>query len=185
MKQCANGHFYDENRYQECPYCEGSAAAPAAGGGDVGKTVAAAPVNEDIGKTVAAPGMQADAGKTVAFVGEDRNFDPVVGYCIVADGPMRGMDFRLHSGRNFIGRSAEMDITLADDETVSREGHAVISYDERSNRFHISPGVGRGIAYLNGNEVAGSEELAAYDLIEVGSTKLIFLPLCGERFLWT
>ena len=63
MKQCENGHFYDENRFPECPYCEGgnigkTVAAPA---GDIGKTVAAAPVG-DVGKTVAAaPPVSDDA----------------------------------------------------------------------------------------------------------------------------
>ena len=22
MKQCDNGHFYDENRFDSCPYCQ-------------------------------------------------------------------------------------------------------------------------------------------------------------------
>ena len=189
MKQCENGHFYDENRFSECPYCEGGnigktvAAAPA---GDIGKTVAAAPVG-DIGKTVAAaPPVSEDAGKTVAFISEagQAGFDPVVGYLIVVEGSMRGTDFRLHTGRNFIGRSTEMDITRADDPAVSREGHAVISYDNRSNHFRISPGTSRGLAYLNGQEVDNSVELAAYDLSEVGHTTLVFLPLYSEQFMW-
>ena len=32
MKQCDNGHFYDENRFVTCPYCQEGAA--------VGRTVA-------------------------------------------------------------------------------------------------------------------------------------------------
>ena len=32
MKQCDNGHFYDENRFDSCPYCRDNAM--------VGKTVA-------------------------------------------------------------------------------------------------------------------------------------------------
>lgn len=186
MKQCENGHFYDENRFAECPYCEGGNVGKtvAAASDDVGKTVAAAPADANIGKTVAAPGMAADAGKTVAYVGEDSGFDPVVGYVIVVEGPMRGTDFRLHAGRNFIGRAADMDVSLADDATVSRESHAVISYDERSNSFRISPGTSRGLAYLNGQGVDVASELSAYDLIEVGHTKLVFLPLCGEQFAW-
>ena len=59
MKQCDNGHFYDENRFDNCPYCQEAAG--------VGKTVAANPV----GKTVAAPGgaaQDADRGKTVGII---------------------------------------------------------------------------------------------------------------------
>ena len=61
MNQCDNGHFYDEARFESCPYCKENTG--------IGKTMAAA----DIGKTVAAfPGNPAaaaatafDSGKTV------------------------------------------------------------------------------------------------------------------------
>ena len=64
MKQCDNGHFYDEARFESCPYCKENTG--------IGKTMAAA----DIGKTVAAfPGNPAvaaatsfDSGKTVAVM---------------------------------------------------------------------------------------------------------------------
>ena len=46
MKQCDNGHFYDEARFESCPYCKENTG--------IGKTMAAV----DIGKTVAAfPGI--------------------------------------------------------------------------------------------------------------------------------
>ena len=35
-----------------------------------------------------------------------------------------GADYKLVAGRNFIGRAAAMDVSLADDDTVSRESHA-------------------------------------------------------------
>ena len=190
MRPCANGHFYDEKRFAECPYCEsagdtGKTVAAPPEPEDIGRTVAAPPEPADIGKTVAAPPeMFEDAGKTVAFLNETAGFDPVVGYLIITDGPMKGADFRLHAGRNFIGRSPAMDITLADDNTVSREGHAVISYDSRNNHFRVSPGTSRGLAYLNGEEVDNGKELQAYDIIEVGQTRLLFLPLCGDKFTW-
>ena len=36
MRQCDNGHFYDESRFDSCPYCQEGAG--------VGKTVAAGTV---------------------------------------------------------------------------------------------------------------------------------------------
>ena len=42
MKQCDNGHFYDENRFDSCPYCQEGAG--------VGKTVAASSVGENGGR---------------------------------------------------------------------------------------------------------------------------------------
>ena len=55
MKQCDNGHFYDEKRFESCPYCQECAGVgKTAAAGSVGKTVAAVP---------GAAALQADRGK--------------------------------------------------------------------------------------------------------------------------
>ena len=77
-----------------------------------------------------------------------------------------------------------MDVALADDETVSRENHALVSYDSKHNQFTLSPGQGRGITYLNDAQVEVARTLSAYDIIEVGNSRLIFLPLCSDKFRW-
>ena len=83
-----------------------------------------------------------------------------------------------------IGRAAAMDVSLADDDTVSRESHALVTYDAKHNSFSLSPGQGRGITYCNEEQVEMVRPLNAYDVIEVGKSQLIFLPLCGEKFQW-
>lgn len=177
MKQCENGHFYDEVRFTSCPYCK--PAGPA-----VGKTVAAQPVNKTVPVQMGgAP--EADRGKTVGIIQKKTGINPAVGFIVCIGGPHRGMDFKLVSGRNFIGRAANMDISLSDDDTVSRENHALISYDPKNNAFMLSPGVGRGITYCNDAQVEVAVRLAPYDQIEVGNSRLIFLPLCGEQFQWS
>lgn len=77
-----------------------------------------------------------------------------------------------------------MDVSLTDDDTVSRESHALVSYDAKHNRFTLSPGQGRGITYCNDEQVEVAKPLHAYDIIEVGKSRLLFLPLCGENFRW-
>ena len=181
MKQCDNGHFYDEARFESCPYCKENTG--------IGKTMAAA----DIGKTVAAfPGNPAaaaatafDSGKTVAVMKKKIGIDPAVGFLICIEGPHRGTDFRLVSGRNFIGRAAAMDVSLPDDDTVSRESHALVTYDAKHNAFSLSPGQGRGITYCNDEQVEMVRPLKAYDIIEVGKSRLLFLPLCSQQFQWS
>lgn len=176
MKQCDNGHFYDENRFDSCPYCREGAG--------VGKTVAAS----TLGKTVAAmPGgatADTDRDKTVGIIKKDIGIDPAVGFLICIAGPNRGRDYKLAAGRNFIGRAAAMDVALTDDDTVSRESHALVTYDVKHNKFSLSPGQGRGITYCNDEQVETARPLKAYDIIEVGKSRLIFLPLCGEKFRW-
>ena len=176
MKQCDNGHFYDENRFDSCPYCREGAG--------VGKTVAAG----TLGKTVAAmPGgaiADTDRSKTVGIIKKNIGIDPAVGFLICIAGPNRGRDYKLAAGRNFIGRAAAMDVALTDDDTVSRESHALVTYDVKHNKFSLSPGQGRGITYCNDEQVETARPLKAYDIIEVGKSRLIFLPLCGENFRW-
>ena len=176
MKQCDNGHFYDEKRFDRCPYCNEGAG--------VGKTVGA----ESVGKTVAAfsgGGIpDTDRGKTVGIIKKNIGIDPAVGFLVCVEGPHRGDDFRLVAGRNFIGRAAAMDVALVDDDTVSRESHALVTYDVKHNSFTLSPGQSRGITYCNDEQVESARPLSAYDVIEVGKSRLIFLPLCGERFRW-
>ena len=77
-----------------------------------------------------------------------------------------------------------MDICIRGDETISRENHAVISFDSKDKIYYFSPGDGRNIIRLNGKAIFATAEIYAYDTIEIGKTNLTFIPLCGERFEW-
>ena len=78
-----------------------------------------------------------------------------------------------------------MDVSLPDDDTVSRESHALVTYDAKHNTFSLSPGQGRGITYCNDEQVEMVHPLKAYDIIEVGKSRLLFLPLCSQQFQWS
>ena len=185
MKQCSNGHFFDEQRFASCPYCGDGVNQVNLGAQNIGKTVAINSAQADIGKTVAVnmPGQQ-DIGKTVAVMKKNLGFDPVVGFLVCVKGAHKGEDFRLIAGRNFVGRSKDMDVALINDETISRENHAIISYDSKKNSFMVSPGTGRGITYHNNAQIESAAALSAYDQIEIGECTLLFIPVCSERFNW-
>jgi hypothetical protein len=150
---------------------------PGQKGGDVGETVALG----GAGEPAQAP---AEEGRTIAYLQPRVGADPVVGWLVVTDGPDRGRDFRLHAGRNFVGRAPEMHVALTNDPYVSRERHAVVVYDPRGNRFRVAPGEATGLVYRNGETVDAPQELAAGDMVEMGQTKLRFVPLCTEDFRW-
>jgi hypothetical protein len=78
-----------------------------------------------------------------------------------------------------------MDICIRGDDTISRENHAVITYDIRDKVFYFSPGDGRSIVRLNDKPVLAAMEIKAHDIVEIGRTKLLFLPLCSEKFEWS
>ncbi|MCD7847419.1 MAG: FHA domain-containing protein [Oscillospiraceae bacterium] len=113
----------------------------------------------------------------------DSEIDPVCGWLVCIDGPEKGTDFRIHAGYNYIGREIG-DIHISNDMQISREKHAMVAYSARSNSFVFGPADGRNIVYLNNEEVYAPTKIKAYDVIEIGTTKLLFVPLCSEQFSW-
>lgn len=167
MIPCDKGHFYNDAEHGSCPYC-------------------GVPLN-DATPLPPIPPTRSDhppgpSGETIhLWTGRS---DPVVGWLVCVEGPDRGRDYRIHAERNFIGRDPTMDIAITGDRAISREKHAVISYNPRNRTFRIAPGEQRGIVYLNDEEVLSPMPLAPYDWIELGATRLLFVPFCGERFTW-
>lgn len=125
-----------------------------------------------------------DGGQaTIGYFGAMEK-EPVVGWLIAVEGSHFGEDFRLKSGRNFIGRSGSMDIALTDDPSISREKHAIILYEPKANIFLVQPGDAKELFYLNDKVVLAPTEIVAYDVLSLGNTKLLFIPLCSDKFNW-
>ena len=110
--------------------------------------------------------------------------DPVVGWLVCLEGPDKGRDFRLHAERNWMGRSPLMDVCILNDMTVSRERHAAVLFDPKRRNFWLTPGQGAGLVHVNGEVVHGPQQLQAEDVVELGQTKLAFVPFCGEKHSW-
>ncbi len=274
MKRCLNGHFYDDIKYKECPYCRPDARNM----GNI-PNIQAAPMNETrrekakdfsvgvggepLRRQVLTPGDKSNMavnGETVAINNKEfgmvpkapeekqavrqnpmvqpliqpKNFaeqfkpqavkvenkaeikmeeqakvvemipekkiplgektvfisksfgdiDPIVGWLVCIDGPDKGCSYSLVSGRNYIGRGENMGVCLKNDKSVSRENQAIVSYDVKKNHFRVIPGEGRGLVYLNDEELCEYKQLKRKDVIEIGQTKLIFIPFCDEEFHW-
>lgn len=111
-------------------------------------------------------------------------FDPVVGWLVCIEGATKGTDYRIHSQNNYIGRSAKMDISIPEDSHISAENSAIIAYDNEDRTFYFGPCSGRNIVRVNGKPALSVEKIEAYDVLTVGTTKLLFVPLCGDRFDW-
>lgn len=197
--RCQHGHFYDPTKHSSCPHCGINIDLPMQPttpkqpeAYDSNKTVPNLAVNgQNVPNVAGIPNMPprpmangGDEGKTVGMFRKKLGIDPVVGWLVCIGGPDRGKDFRLRSERNFIGRGEHMDVRIAGDDTVSRDNHAIVSYNPKKQLFRVFPGEGRGIVYLNEEEIITAEELKPRDIIEIGQTKLMFVPFCGEQFQW-
>jgi hypothetical protein len=178
--QCARHHLYNAPAGYSggCPICAAQDAELARTRG-----LWAAPDG------TVQPQPPADAAALPPTVGAyahlAQGVEPVVGWVACVAGPDRGRDWRLVAGRNAIGRAEGMAVRLDGDAAVSRERHAVISFDPRRGSFSLSPGEGTGLVYCNGQEVVLPVPLAAHDRIELGKSTLRFVPLVGDAFTWT
>lgn len=111
-------------------------------------------------------------------------FNPVVGWLACISGPSKGASYVIHSQYNFIGRSSRMDISIPEDPHISAENSAVIAYDDIERVFYFGPGSGHNGVRVNGKMILNTTLINAYDVLTVGLTKLLFVPLCGDRFDW-
>lgn len=187
MIRCPQGHYFDTARHSSCPWCAN--AVPL----ENRPSPAPAPAASPPGVTLPMPGPESpppavSAGSMVTETvrpGIGPEFkDAVVGWLVCVEGGNAGRDFRIRPERNFIGRSPSMDIALENDESVSRDRHAILTFDPRKKEFWIQPGDSSGMVYLNGGAVHVPQRLRERDTIEVGRTKLVFVPFVNEKFQW-
>lgn len=171
LVRCENGHMYSARKHgNACPYCN------AAGAG--GESKKPKPRRNTISNT------NDDSNKTRGVWPDMNGAEPVVGWLACIEGKERGKDYRIRAEKNFIGRSEEMHINIQGDNAISRRNHAIISYNPMERNFFLIPGDGVGIVYHNNEAVYSPVELNAYDVIQMGKSKFIFIPLCGIHFEW-
>lgn len=196
MTRCPSGHFYDASK-GNCPTCArlGQAASPppktSPPPGPRTSPIGPRPgESRPIGKTQPAPrpgGTQ--PGVTIAMWPQELGTDPIVGWLVAFEGKSVGRDYRLRAGRMRIGRADSQDVQI-DDDAIHRENHAFIVFDPRSCEFFVAPGDGRELIHLSRNKqaftaVLAPQALTAFDVLQIGSTKLFFVPFCGKNtFQW-
>jgi hypothetical protein len=111
--------------------------------------------------------------------------EPVVGWLVVVQGPGRGQSFALGYGVNSIGRAPSERISLDfGDEEISRERHALLTYDPKGRKFYLQNGEGVNLTYLGNAPVLQTIELQGGENISLGKTELTFVPFCGSNFEW-
>lgn len=210
--KCSKGHFYDGDKYASCPFCAGSSPSsdsvtvslPSGGSNDVTvavNQVSSEPVTQK-SQEPETPLSFADAmqnAQNYSAMPEDNNLtvsyysqkisqpvlqEPVVGWLVCTKGKYFGQSFNLKSGRNFIGRSAAMDVCLDGETSVSRDRHAVIIYEPHERMFIAQPGDSRELFYINDDVVLDNVVLKPYDVISLGKVDMMMIPCCTKEFAW-
>ena len=163
--RCNSGHVFSSRRYGNiCPYCNVTVR------------------DDQTGKLAQSENGSFD--ETLEYAGELEVIDPVVGWLVCIEGPQLGRDYRIMAEKNFIGRAEDMHIQILGDNKISRRNHAIIAYDPLKRNTLILPGDSSGLAYHNGDAVYIPTEMNQYDVIQLGTSKFLFMPLCGEHFEW-
>lgn len=157
--RCKNGHMFSSRRYGTiCPYCNIETATK---------------------EKIAPPVEEVDVEEL--FYEES---EPVCGWIVCIEGPRLGKDYKIKDGKNFMGRGDDMDIQILGDNKIARRNHAIVVYDSKKRNSVLLPGDSSGLVYLNDEAVYVPTNIAAYDVIEMGKSKFLFIPFCGEHFEW-
>lgn len=179
MKQCSEGHFYDAERYNSCPYC--------GKGNDKASThprILQGENTVDETEPLTEAGSNAYNGDVTVAMDTLQDIRPVVGWLVCISGPSRGRSYEIHKENNYLGRSPQMDICISEDTTISRDSPMVITYDAYSRSFYCGFMGGRSIVRLNDMPLLATTALKRGDMIELGKTKLMFVPFSDETFDW-
>ena len=75
-------------------------------------------------------------------------------------------------------------VVIDGDNRISKNKHALITYEPKRKNYYLQPGDSSGLTYLNDEYMTDSQKLNPYDIIELGNSKFVFVPLCGEKFSW-
>lgn len=179
--QCPNKHFFDDQKFQECPHCKRGLAS-AGGSGDNTKTIAKYGPTASV--TVPAGNSDDDdssVGRTQSVYFMNNNSNPVSGWLVCTAGENRGRSYETHIGKNFVGRSMRSDVVINDPQ-ISRENHFSLIYDPASSKFFIT--AGSSLVYLNSERLDSPAELKENDCIQAGSSSFVFVPFCSKERKW-
>lgn len=211
ITRCNEGHWYDTNTNKTCPHCKQNSEKLSIRLDDFeedDKTISITEIDASLGEELSTiieasvsnavkpmdaqehPSAveewtaQEEDDKTVSFGFFGMNLEePVTGWLVCMSGDEKGKDFRLHSGKNFIGRSASMDVMLIDDKTIAREKHCSVIYDPKGNSFYLASESGN-VVSLNQELIKEPTKLTEGDEIIIGETVLRFVPFCKEDMRW-
>lgn len=97
----------------------------------------------------------------------------VVGKLTVIEGPGAGNSVNIFTGTNQIGRGDDMRVQIAfGDDTISRQQHAVITFDAKNLEVRIYDGGKPGGLWVNGSQITSDQPVKFGDLIKLGDTTL-------------
>ena len=170
MIKCENNHVFDSDKFISCPHCANQQAGVSIEN-ILGHNQSHVPTEIPTEKN-----LQANRQLTLS---------KTVGWLVCIHGSMIGESFVLREGDNHIGRAANMDIALIYEPSVSRENHAIISYQSAEHTFLLFSSNSQGKVLCNNKSIKRQKRLKSRDIITLGNCLLMFVPFCNATFSWS
>ena len=182
--QCENNHYYDNSKNSECPYCAKMKSGLSTN--EINEQLTSYMDDgyqmQDEQLTEAYGDFVDECDKTIGIFTDETRNELTVGWLVCMEGLEKGKSYIIHSGRNFAGRSFDMDIVLSDDMRISREKHFSVVYDPKSISFYFVSGNGQ--TYINGKPAIDECLLNEGDILSLGDCKYMFVPFCKKGRVW-
>lgn len=203
-KRCENGHFIDES-WDLCPYCppdkaepdipivrparvqpeppRGPQPVPRPPVTAVPLPAAAPPPRREVSDPVQPPMERTVAVQKIemgAVEGQPKRY--VVAWLVGLNGSIRGESFTVRIGRNVLGRDRRSDVVVNDDQASAHHADLIFRPEER--RFILMDHNSTNGTYVNEAEIEPRRDLVSGDIVRIGSHRFLFVPLCGEGFVW-
>lgn len=167
--KCANEHIYDMDKFESCPHCANKEAK--------------VKVTNILGSNQSEVGTLLPTASAIS-ANSSLLKRKTVGWLVCIEGAMEGESFTLYEGDNHIGRGSNMDVALSKEKTVSRENHAVITYNTQDQTFTLSAKNHLDTTFYNNAPLTENKQLISKDSVRVGDCTLLFIALCDDTFSW-
>lgn len=167
--KCEKGHTYDAEKFLSCPHCANQMAGVSV------EDILGQNQNR-ISTAIPTPATLSNYRKLVS--------GKTVGWLVCIEGTMVGESFVLREGDNYIGRAANMDIALLYEATVSREKHAIITYDSARNVCVLYSPEHADQTFCNDKKVKTKKTLKNRDMLTFGESSFLYIPFCNTSFSW-
>ncbi len=169
LTKCNNNHYYDTDKFLSCPHCANQQTG--------------IPTEELLGQNQESIITQIPQAQDLSSYCQ-MSSRKTVGWLVCVKGSMVGESFVLKEGDNFIGRAGNMDIALIYEPSVSKENHALITYDSIKKSFLLQTASKDNLILCNNKTLKNTKSLRSRDIITLGSCILVFIPFCNASFSW-
>lgn len=174
-------HFYDNEKYDECPHCANmeKARMPVSDLDTQSVNYAAEYIRKNTVHTQAEDSGKAAKKETSKSSAVSRY---AAGWLVCTKGEDYGRDFPIYSGHNYIGTGSYNDIVLKDDR-LSANAYCSVVYEERKNVFYLVPKQNKPV-FIEDEPVDSPERIQGGQPITLGNTCLELVVFCSGEKRW-